>query len=171
MNRRLILAILLFGVFILVNFVACCPYSFTGASVPQHLKTIFIPIADDKSGAAEPGLREALTEKLIQKFIDDNTLQVAERVNANALLECTIISLTDAPAIVSAGENITSRRITVGVKVVYRDLVQKKTVFDRSFSNYADYPPGGDIGQRSSAIEQAIENITEDILLETVSGW
>ena len=70
------------GLFITVtvlNFNGCCIYSFTGASVPEHLKTIAIPIADDRSGGAEPGLREKLTEVLTQKFIDDNTLQVTDK--------------------------------------------------------------------------------------------
>ena len=70
---------LLFVGLIAINFTSCCAYSFTGASVPPHLKTIAIPIADDRSGSGEPGLRESLTQKLIKQFIDDNTLQVSER--------------------------------------------------------------------------------------------
>lgn len=152
---------------VITNFTGCCGYSFTGASVPEHLKTIAIPVADDKSGAGEPGLRELLTEKLTQKFIDDNTLLVADRTNADAVLECSIVSLSDAPAIITAGENVSSRRITITVHVTYRDLVKRITVFDKTFSNYGDYPPG----DRNSAIDLAVDNITEDILLETVSGW
>ena len=162
---------LLFVVLIAINFSSCCAYSFTGASVPEHLKTIAIPIADDRSGSGEAGLRENLIQKLIQKFIDDNTLQVSERTTANALLECSIVSLSDAPAIVSAGENITSRRITVGVKVIYRDLVKRTTVFEKTFSNYSDYLSTDPIQGRKTAIETAIDLISEDILLDTVSGW
>ncbi len=162
---------ILFVGLIAINFTSCCAYSFTGASVPEHLKTIAIPIADDRSGSGEAGLRENLTQKLIQKFIDDNTLQVSERTTANALLECSIVSLSDAPAIVSAGENITSRRITVGVKVIYRDLVKRTTVFEKTFSNYSDYLSSEPVQGRKSAIETAIDLISEDILLDTVSGW
>ena len=162
---------MLFVLFFAINFTSCCAYSFTGASVPEHLKTISIPIADDRSGSGEPGLREKLTQDLIQKFIDDNTLQVAERTTANAILECTIVSLTDAPAIVSAGENITSRRITIGVKVIYRDLVKRKTIFDKTFTNYSDYPSSNPIQGRTDAIQAAVDKISEDILLDTVSGW
>lgn len=167
----LLISTLLIVAFTAINFNACCVYSFTGASVPEHLKTISIPIADDRSGSAEPGLRENLTQTLIQKFIDDNTLLVAERTSANAVLECTIISLNDAPAIVTAGENITSRRVTLGVKVIYRDLVKRTTVFEKTFSNYSDYSAAAPINGRKTAIENAIELISEDILLDTVSGW
>lgn len=172
-NKILILTILnlLFVGFAAINFTSCCAYSFTGASVPEHLKTIAIPIADDRSGSGEPGLREKLTQTLIQKFIDDNTLQVSERTKANAFLECSIVSLTDAPAIVAAGENVQSRRVTIGVKVIYRDLVKRKTVFEKTFTNYSDYPSSDPIQGRQTAIDNAIDLISEDILLDTVSGW
>ncbi|MBZ0200231.1 MAG: hypothetical protein K8H86_10210 [Ignavibacteriaceae bacterium] len=165
------LGLLLFIVSSVINFAGCCTYSFTGASVPEHLKTVAIPIADDRSGSGEPGIREMLTDKLTQKFIDDNTLQVAERLSANAIVECTIVSLSDAPAIVSAGETVATRRITIRVHVTYRDMVKRKTVYDKDFSNYGDYPGGGTINDRGNAIEEAIDKITDDILLDTVSGW
>lgn len=172
-NKLVVIALinLLFVVLIAINFTSCCAYSFTGASVPEHLKTIAIPIADDRSGSGEPSLREKLTQKLIQKFIDDNTLQVGERTSANALLECSVVSLSDAPAIVSAGESIQSRRVTIGVKVIYRDLVKRKTVFEKTFSNYSDYQSSNPVEGRTSAIEAALDLISEDILLDTVSGW
>lgn len=169
--KKFPLLFLLIALTVVLNFTACCSYSFTGASVPKHLNTIAIPIADDKSGSAEIGLRESLTQKLIQKFIDDNSLQVTDRVNADAILECTVVSFNDAPAIVSAGENVTSRRITVGVKASYKDLVKKVTVFDKTFTSYQDYPQGGSLSDRNNAIEKVFDQITEDILLETVSGW
>lgn len=165
----LILCLFIFP--LVLNFGGCCGYSFTGASVPEHLKSISIPIADDRSGGAEPGLREKLTEVLTQKFIDDNTLQVTDKSSANSILECTIVSIVDAPAIVTAGEQIATRRITVSVAVVNKDLVKRKTLFEKTFSNYGDYPSGGSQDSRRTAIDDAIEKITQDILLDTVSGW
>jgi len=172
-NKLVVFALinLLFVVLIAINFTSCCAYSFTGASVPEHLKTIAIPIADDRSGTGESGVREKLTQKLIQKFIDDNTLEVSTRTSSNALLECTIVSILDNAAIVSAGESITSRRVTIGVKVIYRDLVKRKTVFEKTFSNYSDYQSSNPVEGRTSAIEAALDLISEDILLDTVSGW
>ncbi|MBS4034714.1 MAG: LptE family protein [Ignavibacterium sp.] len=165
-----ILALLLVG-FSVLNFTGCCGYSFTGASVPPHLKTIAIPIAEDRSGSGEPGLRELFTEKITRFFIEDNSLEVAERTNADAIVECSIISLTSGPAVITGGETVSSLRITIGVKAVYRDLVQRKTIFDKNFSNYGDYSASGTFEDRRAAIESALDKIAEDILLETVSGW
>ena len=165
---------LLFLLFIrlpIVNCGGCCVSSFTGAYAPKYLKTIAIPIAEDKSGSGEPGMRELLTTTLTQKFVDDNTLQVASKTNANAILDCTVISLTDAPQVVAPGETVQTRRITISVQVIYKDLVERKTIFNKTFSNSGDYPANGSTVDRNNAIQNAINNISEDILLAVVSGW
>lgn len=163
-----ILTLLLIGTITLSS----CSYSFTGASVAAHLKTISIPVFSDKSGSGEFDLNRKITTQLIQKFIDDNTLLVSDRLNSDSMLEGTITALSDAPSVVSGGEKVTSRRITITVRAVYKDLVKKQTIFEKNFSNYGDYVVGGDITSvRKLAIEGAIEKISEDILLGVVSNW
>jgi len=163
--------IALFIVLSIFNF-AACSYSFSGASVPPHLKTIAIPIFADRSGSGEFDLSQKLTNQLIQKFIDDNTLLVSDRLNSNSILEGTVIALSDAPTVVSGGEKVTTRRITISVRAVFKDLVKKQTVFEKNYSNYGDYTVGGDITSvRKQAIDAAIDKITEDILLGVVSNW
>jgi len=149
-----------------------CSYSFSGASVPPHLKTIFITVFQDRSGSGEFNIGDRVTKQLTQKFIDDNTLIVSGRTSANAILDGSITSLTDAPSTISGGEKVSSRRVTLNVQVVYKDIVKKSTIFERSFSNYGDYTVGGDVtSARKNAIETAIDKITEDILLGVVSNW
>lgn len=163
--------VLLFITGIMSNFAGCigCPYSFSGASVPPHLKTVAIPFAEDRSGSAEPGLPELLTQNLTQKFIDDNNLQITDKSSADAVLLCAIVSLSDVPAIVAAGDNVALRRITITVQVTFKDLVKRRTVYEKQFSNYGDY--SGGITERNAGIALAIDHISDDILLDTVSGW
>ena len=163
--------ITLFITYSLINFTGCCAYSFTGASVPKYLKSISIPQALDRSGSGEPGLGELFTSILTQKFVDDNTLQVANKSSADASLTCIVSSLNDVPSVVSAGENVTTRRITITIQAVFKDLVKRKTVFEKSYSGYGDYASTSSISERKSAIEAAIGNITDNVLLDTVSGW
>lgn len=163
--------ILLFAYSVIVNFNGCS-YSFTGASVPQHLKTIAVPIVSDRSGSGEFNLGENFTNKLIQKFVDDNTLLVTDKLNSDSILEGTIVSLNDAPVVVTGNENISARRLTITVHTVYKDLVKRQNIFEKNFSDYGDYSTEGDIvAARLGAIDSAIEKITEDILLGVVSNW
>jgi len=169
MSKTLI-AKYLFIMAILVNFTACCSYSFTGASVPEHLKTIAIPVVDDRSGSAEPEIRQLLTKKLTTKFLDDNTLRITDKSSANCVLECAIVSFSDAPSVVVAGDNVSKRRITITVQVVFRDLIKRKTVYEKNFSDYGDYDPSSP-SLRKNGIEDALDKISDNILLDTVSGW
>lgn len=166
---KIILKLFSFSSIIIIS---ACSYSFTGSSVPSHLKTITIPFCVDRSGSGEPNMADDFTNTLIQNFIDDNSLSVTDRVNADALLECTINSISDAPTVIEGGENVASRRLTISARVIYKDFVLKKTVFDKTFSNFGDYENSNDIvTNRNNAIQLAIDKITEDILLAVVSDW
>lgn len=152
--------------------VTACSYSFTGASVPSHLETIAISLFKDRSGSAEPNLDNVFTNELIDKFLNDNTLSVLDKANADALLECTITGLRDTPeAVTGDSEKASLRRITISVKVNYRDMVMKETIFNKNFTNYATYDGNNFSEGRPIAIATAIQLITEDILLGVVSNW
>ena len=149
-----------------------CSYSFTGSSVPPHLKTIAIPIVKDKSGSGEPSLSNDLTQNLTQQFVDDNNLQVVNSVTADAVLSVTVISLPDRAEVVSGeNEKASKRRITLNVKAVYKDLVTKKTIFDRNFSNYGIFETDNYAENRLGAIQVAIDNVALDLLLAVVADW
>ena len=153
-------------------FIFGCSYSFTGSSVPNHLKTIYIPFCIDKTGSGEPTLGDDFTSTLIDQFISDNSLSVSDKSKADAMLDCIINSILDAPTVIQSGETVSMRRLTINARVVYKDYVMKKTVFDKQFSAYADYETSGDVSSdRSQAILAAIDLVTEDILLAVVSDW
>jgi len=174
-KKRLFIMILISA---LLNLTACS-YSFNGASVPPHIKTIGIPVVQDKSGSGEFDIGNNLTTVLIQQFIDDNSLRVSDRLNSDSILEGSIVSLNDAPAVVSGGQTnattvVATRRVTITVHVVYKDMVKKITVLENNFTNYSDYNSSGTtditIG-RKAAISKALTLIAEDIVLGVVSNW
>ena len=170
MLKHLLLANLFMMVII---FLVGCSYSFTGSSVPDHLQTIAIPFCIDRSGSGEPDMADNFTNTLIDQFISDNSLSVTDKSKADALLDCTILSISDAPTVIEGGEQVSARRLSINARVVYKDFVKKKTVFERNFSNYGDYDNTvADITTvRDAAIQTAIDRITEDILLAVVSDW
>lgn len=152
-------------------FLAGCFYSFTGSSVPAHLKTIIIPLFDDQTNSAEPTLREEFTNKLIERFRQDNSLEVTDVISADCTLEGSVSSFTDQPTVVTAGESVQRARITLGVRALFRDQKLKKTVFEKTFTAWGEYDIGADPAPRREALTTALDKLTEDILLETVSGW
>jgi len=150
---------------------AGCFYSFTGSSVPAHLRTVVISLFDDQTNSAEPSLREDFTNRLIERFRRDNSLEVTDLTGADCALEGSVSSFSEQPTVVAAGETVQKFRITVGVRALFRDQKLKKTVYEKTFSDWGEYEIGGDPAARKAALDAAIDKLTEDILLETVSGW
>jgi hypothetical protein len=164
----------LLSVFVFTSLTGCagCPYTFRGGSVPAHLRTIAIPLVEDQSGYGDPSLRELFTQELVQRFINDKSLEMADRNSSDSVLEVVITSIKpDQPIAVAAGEQVTQRRVIVTVRVAFQDLKLRKKVLEKDFTRYGDYPSGSGPTQRHEGLKEAIRKLTEDILNETVAGW
>jgi hypothetical protein len=157
-----------FSVFIVLS---GCSYSFKGGSVPSHLKTVAIPIMEDQSGYGDPALRDLFTQKLVERFTNDNTLQLTDRNTADSMLEGVVTDVKDTPEVLQDGEQVTLRKIIVTVRMTFQDLKLRKKVWEKSFSDWGNYPSGGGLTQRNEGVQKAVEKLTEDILNETVAGW
>lgn len=156
---------------LVIIFVLAGCYSFRGGSVPPHLKTIAIPLFDDQSGFGEANLREIFTNKTIDRFIQDNSLELSDPRSSDSILECSILSVRDEPLVIEAGEAVTRRKITITIKASFQDMKMKRKIFEKQLSNWGEYDPTGGPAKRQEAIISAIDKVAEDILIETVSGW
>jgi hypothetical protein len=154
---------------VLVLFAGC--YSFTGASIPAHLKTIGIPLVGDNSGFGRSEMRQELTTLLVDKFTREGSLQVRDRSASDAVLDVAITRIADDPVAVKAGEELTRKRATIYVEATYRDVKQQKLIWDRSFQQFADYDVAAGLEGLNTALRNAEEKLAEDILLAVISNW
>ncbi len=79
--------------------------------------------------------------------------------------------MRDEPFVISGNEQVNSRRIIIQVKIKFIDQRTKKQLWEKSFSQYSDYSADGGLIAKQQAIQKAIENLTEDVLIATVSDW
>ncbi len=154
--------------FVLVLFSGC--YSFTGGTVPEYLKTMYIPPVNDKSGYGNPNYREELNQLLVDKFRNDNTFELVDK-GGDARLTVSIISIRDMTLTVNPGELEKERKIEISCQVEYYDAVKKKVIFDKSFSSFGVYNIANAQTERDQALNKAIDQISDDIMLAVVSGW
>jgi hypothetical protein len=157
--------------------VLCSCYSFTGNSIPPHLTTLSIATAEDESTFGDALLRERLTQQLITRFRNDNSLRLVQE-NATANLSATIVSvveetvaLSPAGATLQTAESELDRKMTVTVRVRYEDRVKKVQVWEKNFTQFRNYPVAQGFSARVSAVDVAVTRIAEDVLLAVVSGW
>ena len=145
-------------------------YSFTGGSIPEHLKTLNIAPINDNSGYGDPRIRETLTQLLLDKFRSDHSFNLVER-NSNARLDVVISSIKDETMTISPGQLETERKITVQSDVEYYDAVKKLMIFKKNFSAFSVYPLANAQTERNTAVNKALDQMSDDILLAVVSGW
>lgn len=146
----------------------CGPYSFssTGAS---HLKTVAVPIFQDQT--SEFGIKEKLTDEVVQHFTSDNTLKVTDRRNADSLIEGTILKVDDRAGAFTSDETVQDIKIFITAHVKYEDLKKRKTVWEDTITQWGTFNPDEGPQSREAGINEAVAKIADEILNKSVSGW
>lgn len=151
---------------------SCGVYSFRGNNPPEGIQTVAVPLFIDNSGYAEASIKERFTEILKNKIISDNTLKLVDKTKADAVLNCTISSIRDEALVISGAENVTKRKVTISVTVVFENLKKQKKIWERTYENWGEYNSSSNsFSEREVGIIAAREKITEDILNDIISNW
>lgn len=153
-------------------FSSCGIYSFKGNNPPEGIKTVAVPLFTDNSGFAVSGIVEKFTEVLKNKVISDNTLKLVDKTKADAVITCSIISIKDDALVISGAENVTKRKITISVNVIFENLKKQKKIWDRNYENWGEYNSSSNsFSEREAGIVIARDKIAEDILNDIISNW
>ncbi|MFA7360047.1 MAG: LPS assembly lipoprotein LptE [Candidatus Kapaibacterium sp.] len=155
-----------------INFISCSVYSFRGNNPPEGIKTVAVPLFVDNSGYAEAGIKERFTELLKNRIISDNTLKLVDKTKADGLLTCTISSIRDEALVISGSENVTKRKVTISVSVIFDNLKKQTKIWERTYENWGEYNSSSNsFSEREVGITVARDKITEDILNDIISNW
>ncbi len=150
-------------------------YSFRGGSAPAGLSTIYIPQTEDQSGFGRATVRENMTQTLVRKFRDDNTLRVIDGSGSDpdSRLEVTITAIrNNERRNVSGAELETVRGVLIQARVTFFDNIKRRPVFsDRSFQGDAQYSISTGPEGENRAFNDALDKLTTEILLATVADW
>ena len=160
------------GINLLLLFVGmhCGYYSFSGSSLPSHIKTIAIPVFENKT--TEFGVREDLTDELIMEFTKDNSLKVKDRRTADSILEGSIESIREQAGSYNREEQVNEIKIYMTIRAKYEDKKKHEVIWEETITEWGTYDPNNSGGQtRQEAIQEAIGKIVEDIIKTTITGW
>lgn len=161
--------ILCMTVISLIALLSCGHYTFSGSMAP-HIRTIAIPLFDDKT--AEFNVKEQLTDILINEFTRDNTLKIADRRNADSIIEGVLLRIEDRAGAYNSQENAQEMRVYITIDISYFDVKKNRAVWQERLTQWGSYDPqkSGDQG-RQEGIAEALDKLATEILNRTVSGW
>ena len=148
--------------------IGCGPYSFSGSSIPSHIKSVAIPIFENET--AEFGIKEKVTDALLENFISENILKISDKKNADSIISGTILKITDVPFTFDENEIVQEYRVTIYLNLVWHDQLKDNALFDGKINGWGVYPADSP-EERDEGIEKAIERLITEITNKTLSGW
>ncbi|MGB0346355.1 MAG: LptE family protein [Balneolaceae bacterium] len=165
-----ILLILLLTIFIGNG---CLKYSFTGTSIPEGVNTIFIPFFPDQSNSGIGDLSDRLTEALIQRFVNESRLQLANSEDdADAVINGQIISYSNRPFSIGGNEQANQNQVQITVSASFKYKTDDNPLWDKNFSGNFTFDPTEDPVQgEEDAADDALEQIANNMFNDAVSSW
>lgn len=151
----------------------CIRYSFTGASIPAEVQTIYIPFFQDRSNSGIGNLSDLLYERLLDRFVNQSRLTLADSPEtADALLEGEILTYRNEAFSVGGDEQTTRNQVQIVVRARFEYASESAPVWSSSVTGSATYdvlnnPVNGEL----EAIDEAVEQIAEAMFNNSVSQW
>jgi hypothetical protein len=142
-------------------------YSFSGTTLPPHLRTLHIQPVGNKT--LEPDLPERVRRGLEEGFrLRSNLRRVNE--GGDAELTCTLTDYSHRPQTTS-GDRVTSYRVDMMVSVLFVDRVKGDTLYrDDRVPGFGQYSI--DKGETEATGQRlALDNLVKVVLDNTVSAW
>lgn len=154
---------------LLLLLVSSCAYSFT-SGLPGHIRTIAVPLFANET--SEFGVAEEITDQLSTAFVRDGTLRVvADENEASSVLYGTVRTYSEEAAGFTREERVERFNITIIVDVRFVDRVEDEVLWESSrvFGSATYENTGPD--QRRTGLEQAIDQVVQEVLNGVVAGW
>lgn len=163
-RRRLVPAAILAAVAALAG---GCGYTL-GGSLPDHIKTVAVPIF--KNDTLKPAIGSILTQAVVNAFAASGRVRVTGRADADALLEGEVTSYTLIPIAIVAGQNVAQYRLLVTMNLTFKDQRRNELLWQQqSVTEQADFRVQGQLSDTIASEEVALRQAAVEIGRKIVS--
>lgn len=163
--------VMLFPILCNLVLLACGVYSFSGSGLPSHIKTVAVPLFGNQT--AEYGIKEKLTDEIIDRLVADGRIKVASKEDADSLIRGVVVDYKRQAYTFDKSENVQEYIVRIYVDVSYEDVKKRKVIWrEERMEGWGTYDvdieaaEGEELGR-----ERAIAKLVEDIVNKTVAGW
>ena len=156
-----------------LSLAGCFRYGFSGTSIPENVNSIFLPFFADQSSSGIGDLSDRLNQTLINRFINQTRLQLANsRGDGDAILEGSIISYNNRPFSVTGNDQADQNEVSISVRATYQYADKDEPEWSTTFTGKSTYDPNEDpIEGETTAAEEALTQIVNNMFNDAVSGW
>ncbi len=162
--------VFLFGVF--TTYVGCGAYSFTGISIDSNTKTFQVNYFQNTAALIEPGIERDFTLALQDLILNQTNLDLVKS-NGDIIYEGEIVEYRIAPTTATANNTAAQNRLTITVNVRFINTNDEEADFEKRFSFFYDYSGSAQLigSQKTTAITEIYERLTQDIINASLANW
>ncbi len=156
----------LLGFLLLLN--GCGVYSFTAGQGIGGITTVAIEPFDNLT--SEFGIRDVITDAVLDRLLNDRTLSVATSNSADAILKGTVTNVDDKPLTFNENEEVTEYQILITVEVKLIDPDKTEPIWQSKLTGKGSYS-SDNLDQRQQGIDEAIDQLVLDLVNRLTSDW
>ncbi len=163
--------LLIFFAFCLVVCACSGGYSFTGASIDPNTKTFHVETFLNRASIVQPILASELTYAMINK-IRSGTSLIETDDQADVYFRGTITNYSVSPVAISSNDQAAKNRLTISVRVTFRNRQDSKSDFETTFSRYKEYDSSLSLSNvEEELIREINEELVDDIFTKAFVNW
>ena len=151
---------------------SCGTYTFSGASIPDEMKTLSVQFFENNSILVVPYLSQQFTEALKERIRNQSRLSIV-RTEGDANFEGRISDYSIRPVAIQGNERAGLNRLTITVNVKYSNALKPELNFEQSFQAFQEFSlnQGPLQTQEQKLITLINRQLTEDIFNRAFANW
>lgn len=160
----------LFLLFVILIYNSCGIYSFSGVNT-DGAQTITFSYFDNVSKIVNPQLTQTFYDEMYQRFVNQTSLKYSPK-DGDIFFDGKIVDYSVKPVDIKSGDVAAYNRLTIIVKVTYKNFKNPKNNFEKTFSWYSDYNSSTMLSDVEEQLTKDIsKKIVEDIFNASVVNW
>lgn len=143
----------------------------SGASIPDNLQKFSVQYIVNRAPLVNPTLSQNLTEALKDRILNESRLTLSRNLG-DVDFSGEITGYDTRPMAIKADALSAETRLTVTVKVRYRNFKDPKKNWESSFSAYQDFPSEKNLTEVEDELTKImIDQITENVFNKAFADW
>ncbi len=149
---------------------SCGVYTFSGSTLPSHIKTVQIPLFANQT--LETGLAEDVTQQLSTRILGGNVLRPVAR-DADATLTGVVMGYANQEYQYDIKREreveVEEYMVRIAVRATFVDNRKNDTLFAGTVQGQGIYAFGSE--QQTDGRQRAVDDIVQQILEKSVQSW
>ena len=162
---------LLLPVAMLLLLASCGIYKFNDTSIAPDVHTISVYNLENKAMKVNPTLSNTLTVALQDQYRKMTKLEMIED-GGDLEVSGYIASYEVTPTAVTSQEIAAQNRLTVTVRITFKNNKHPEEDFEKSFAAFQDFDSSISLDAvEAQLVDEIVEILVEDIFNATVANW